>query len=183
MDKSEAEIDALVIRAQNGDKESFGVLYDTYVNQVYRFIFFRVTSEAVAEDITSEVFFKTMKHLGKYQKKDSMPFSAWLFRIAKNVLVDHYRKNVPLDEIPETVVDESSTADATEKTSTSVDRRRIMSALKNLPEMQAQAIILKYFSEQKNSEIATVLGKSETAIRILQSRGLKKLRDSLEAEK
>ncbi len=181
MQDDEAVLDALVARAQNGDKEAFGELYDMFLNAIYRYIFFRVSSEAVAEDLTSEVFFKTLKNLEKYQKKDSMPFSAWLFRIAKNVLVDHYRQDVPLEEIPETIADESGTADAQEKTITDIDHGRIMKALKTLPEMQAQAIILKYFSDQKNSEIANVLDKSETAIRILQSRGLKKLRDSLES--
>ena len=182
MDRSEAEIDALVKQAQAGDKAAFGELYDCFLNSIYRYIFFRVSSQAVAEDLTSEVFFKTVKHLDKYQKQDSMPFSAWLFRIAKNVLVDHYRKDVPFEEIPEAYEDDSEIADTREQTETSVDRNRIMSALQSLPEMQAQAIILKYFSDQKNSEIAATLGKSETAIRILQSRGLKKLRDSLEAD-
>ncbi len=181
MQVDEAKIDALVVRAQDGDKEAFGELYDYFLNVIYRFIFFRVSSEAIAEDLTSDVFFKTIKNLDKYQKKDNMPFSAWLFRIAKNILVDHYRKEVPLEEIPETYVDESDIANTPEKTVTNIDHGRIMTALKSLPEMQAQAIILKYFSDQKNSEIATVLDKSETAIRILQSRGLKKLRDSLEA--
>lgn len=182
MQRSEEEIDTLVTAAQNGDKVAFGELYDQFLNPIYRFLFFRVSSEPMAEDLAAEVFFKAIKHLKKYQKKENMPFAAWLFRIAKNVLIDHYRKHVPLEEIPETHIDDSDLANAKQGTVLGIERRRIFAALAKLPEMQAQAIILKYFSDQKNSEIALVLEKSETAIRILQSRGLKKLRDFLQYE-
>lgn len=182
MSLQEAEIDTLVIRAQQGDSAAFGQLYDHFIVMVYRYLYFRVSSEPIAEDLTAEVFFKALKHIKKYQKHDNMPFSAWLFRIAKNQLVDHYRKHVPLEEISETQEDESALADTRVMTVGNMDRKRILSAIKELPEMQAQAIVLKYFSDRKNSEIAAVLGKSETAVRILQSRGLRRLKDLLEFE-
>jgi len=180
MKQSEQQIDILVLEAQNGCKDSFGYIYDQFLEPIYRYIFLRVSSVGIAEDLTGEVFFKALKSLKKYKKRKNLPFSAWLFRIAKNILVDHYRKHLVTDEIPETIVDESNMADSKKKTNLGIEKKRILTAIQELPEMQAQAITLKYFSDLKNSEISQILEKSETAIRILQSRGLKKLRNLLE---
>jgi RNA polymerase sigma-70 factor (ECF subfamily) len=182
MERSEEEIDILVEQAQNGISQSFGELYDIYLEPVYRYIFFRVSSQSVAEDITGEIFFKALNNLKKYKKRQNMPFAAWLFRIAKNMLVDHYRKQIHVEELSEEQTDEAVHADSTKQATGSLDKNRIVHALKELPEMQAQAIVLKYFSDRSNAEIAAVLEKSETAVRILQSRGLKKLKDLLETK-
>ncbi len=178
-----AHIDELVIKAQDGCKNSFGALYDIYLDAIYRYIFFRVSSTQVAEDLTGEVFFKVLKSLKKYKKRKNMPFSAWLFRIAKNIIIDYYRKQLHTEEIPESLIDESETADSQKETVLTIEKKRLLMGIKQLPEMQAQSIILKYFSDLKNSEISQVLEKSETAVRILQSRGLKRLREILNETK
>lgn len=180
MEKTQEEIDVLVQKAQNGKREAFASLYDLFVTPVYKYIFFRVSSSDIAEDLTSEVFFRVLRGLKGYKKQKNMPFSAWVFRIAKNILIDYYRKSVPTEEIPENIIDESREADSTQKTETDIERERIEKALKLLPDMQSQALALKYFSDRKNTEIAAILEKSETAVRILQSRGLKKLKSLLE---
>jgi len=167
MNTNEKQIDILVLEAQNGCSDSFGELYDQFLDPIYRYIYLRVSSVEVAEDLAGEVFFKALKSLKKYKKRKNLPFSAWLFRIAKNILIDHYRKHVALDEIPETIPDESSDADSKKKTNIGIEKKRILTAIQELPEMQSQAIALKYFSELKNQEIAQVLEKSETAVRIL----------------
>ncbi|QQS59165.1 sigma-70 family RNA polymerase sigma factor [Candidatus Peregrinibacteria bacterium] len=175
------DIDHWVIKARDGDREAFGKLYDHFLDPIYRYIVFRVSSRETAEDITADVFLKTLRNLNSYQKREGMPFSAWLFRIAKNALIDYYRKNIPSEEIPEDFSDESSHSHADRETSLNIEKRRLLFGLRQLPDMQSQAIALKYFSERSNEEIGAILGKSETAVRILQSRGLKKLREYLSA--
>lgn len=175
----EVDIDSRVLQAQNGNREAFGEVYDYFLDSVYRYIAFRVSSRETAEDITADVFLKTLRNLQKYKKQEGMPFSAWLFRIAKNALIDHYRKNVSSEEIPEDTFDESTHAHADRETILNIEKNRLLAGIRELPDMQAQAIVLKYFSERSNEEIGVILGKSETAVRILQSRGLKKLREHL----
>jgi RNA polymerase sigma-70 factor (ECF subfamily) len=109
-----------------------------------------------------------------------MPFAAWLFRIAKNNVIDFYRKNNETVEINEEVIDESVRAETERETERHIDKKRILRAMKELPEMQSHAIALKYFAERSNTEIAAILEKSETAVRILLSRGLKKMGDILQ---
>lgn len=183
MNTNEEKIDILVLEAQNGCNESFGELYDQFLEPIYRYIYLRVSSVEIAEDLAGEVFFKALRSLKKYKKRKNLPFSAWLFRIAKNILIDHYRKHMVVDEIPETIPDESDSADSKKETSLGIEKKRMLKAIQELPEMQSQAIVLKYFSDLSNPEIAQILEKSETAVRILQSRGLKKLRELLDETK
>jgi RNA polymerase sigma-70 factor (ECF subfamily) len=180
MDFSAEQIDVLVKKAQNGNKEAFGKIYDIFLDGIYKYIFFRVSNQEVAEDITSDVFFKALRNLKKYKKKGDMPFAAWLFRIAKNNVIDFYRKNNETVEINEEVIDESVRAETERETERHIDKKRILRAMKELPEMQSHAIALKYFAERSNTEIAAILEKSETAVRILLSRGLKKMGDILQ---
>ena len=107
-----------------------------------------------------------------------MPFSAWLFRIAKNALVDYYRKKITPEELSEEIRDERIKIES--ETEEKIDRKRLLSAIKKLPKAQGESLILRFFSDRSNAEIAAVLGKSETAVRILQSRGLRKLKDIIE---
>lgn len=182
MDFSADQIDVLVQKAQNGNKEAFGKIYDIFLDSVYKYIFFRVNTQEIAEDITSDVFFKVLRNLKKYTKKTNLPFSAWLFRIAKNSIIDFYRQKSETLEINEEIADESSRGETKRATERDIDKKRILQAMKKLPEMQAQAIALKYFSERSNAEIAAILEKSETAVRILLSRGLRKMGDMLQRE-
>ena len=179
MKQREIDIDGLVQSSQWGDQDAFTELYDHFMPLVFRYIRARVSTEQLAEDITSDVFLKLVNNLQKYKKKKAMPFGAWLFRIAKNTLIDHYRRHHDADEIAEDVADESINADTTADTKQHVERDRLIVAIAKLPKMQADAVSLKYFSERTNAEIAIILEKSETAVRILQSRGLKKLKTLL----
>jgi len=177
---SNEQIDALVKKAQSGNREAFGKLYDVFLHPIYKYVSFRIPQQEMAEDITSDIFFKVLKKLHTYGKKTNMPFSAWLFRIAKNTIIDFYRKQKPLEEIPEDFFDVNMHTER--EVEHTFLKKRILKAMKRLPETQSHAIALKYFSERTNREIADILGKSETAVRILLSRGLKKLADILEKE-
>jgi len=174
---SAEQINTLVSAAQSGDEQAFGELYDYFLPLVFRFVRLRCNDEALAEDITSDIFFKMLRALPRFKVQKNVSFPAWLFRIAKNTLIDSYRRACPTNELNDETPD---LRQATEReTELHLHKARLVAAIDNLPAMQGQAIILKYFSELKNSEIAAVLDKSETAVRILQSRGLKKLQTLL----
>ncbi len=176
-------IDSLVIRAQKGDMDSFSLLYDELLDPIFRFCFFKVNSREIAEDITSEVFLNVWKKLESYKKTDNLQFSSWVFRIAHNKVMDFFRRNKETLELNEEVENDLSTYnEGVKKIANDLLRKELMQYLKQIPAQQAESIILKYFSELENSEIAEVMEKTETAVRILQSRGIKTIRAFMETQ-
>lgn len=173
-------IDNLVVSSQNGDSDAFTLLYEEYLTSIYRFCIFRLPSQEIAEDITSEVFLTVWKNIKLYKKTESIPFSAWVFRIAQNKIIDFFRKNHETCELLEDlfVVDENS-ENSRKEVENFYLRKELQKALSHIPESQAESLILKYFSDLDNKEIAQIMGKSETAVRILQSRGIKALKPLL----
>lgn len=168
------DIDQLVELSKAGDSQAFGQIYDELVKPVYRYIYYRVAQE-VAEDLTEEAFFKAWQNLKKY-KKGKHPFSSWLFRIAHNLVVDHYRKNQPVEEIDERTPVEGRAYDPKSQAQIKLTQVRIRKVIRKLPENYQQVIILRYINEMDHSEIARITGKSEGAVRTLQTRALDKLR-------
>lgn len=180
---SQKAIDSLVEKAQQGDVDAFSILYDQLLDPIFRFCFFKVSTKEIAEDITSDVFLTVWDKLSSYKKSDTIQFSAWVFRIAHNKLIDFYRKNNDTLELREELELPSTTfEESTKKIENEFLRKDLLLALESIPKTQAESIILKYFSELENHEIAEIMEKSETAIRILQSRGLKTLRTFLETQ-
>lgn len=180
---SQKAIDSLVEKAQQGDVDAFSILYDQLLDPIFRFCFFKVSTKEIAEDITSDVFLTVWDKLSSYKKSDTIQFSAWVFRIAHNKLIDFYRKNNDTLELREELELPSTTfEESTKKIENEFLRKNLLIALERIPKTQAESIILKYFSELENHEIAEIMEKSETAIRILQSRGLKTLRTFLETQ-
>ncbi len=173
-------IDELIIKSQNGDSDAFSLLYEEFLTPVYRFCVFRLPSQEIAEDITSEVFLSLWKNLKSYKKSENVPFSAWLFRIAQNKIIDFFRSQKNTEELNEEiyVIDERAETSRKEVENFYL-RKELQKALSLIPETQAESLILKYFSDLENKEIASIMGKSETAVRILQSRGIKALKPLL----
>lgn len=171
-------IDGLVKRCQDGDNEAFGEVYDIYLDEIYRFVFYKVSHKELAEDLTEDTFFKAWTKIDSYKKTD-VKFSAWLYRIANNTIIDHLRKEkVHIEEIVEEIKDERmNTKDLTEE---SLNQQMLQRALKTLPDSQREVVILKYVNDQTNSEIAYTINKSETAVRTLLSRGIAKLKETIE---
>ena len=173
--KNEKKIDGLIKKAQEGDTNSFGEIYDIYLNNIYQFIFYKVTHKEIAEDLTEESFFKAWVNLKKY-KKQSCPFSSWLYRISNNTVIDYLRKEkIKTEELMDEMPDKNMSAkkDAEQY----YNQKLLKKALSKLPNTQKEVIILKYINELKNKEIALILKKSDTAVRILISRALKKLKE------
>ncbi len=181
MDKDKREqLDALVKRAQDGDTQAFGNIYDELVKPVYRYIFYRV-AENIAEDLTEETFLKVWQNLKKY-KKTKHPFSSWVFRIAHNLVVDYYRKNHVTNEISEELPDTQESNNPEHKVNIKLTQIRLKKVIRHLPDNYKEVIILKYVNDFNNKEISDTIGKSEATVRTIQFRALKKLRAMLSEE-
>lgn len=175
------DIGPLVELAQKGDAEAFGKIYDELVKPIYRYIYCRVDQQ-IAEDLTEETFLKAWQNLSKY-KQGKHPFSAWVFRIAHNLICDYYRKNETSSEIDENTADTKTDASPSYQLNIKLNELKLRKALNKLPENYQQVIVLKYINEEENSVIAKVIGKTEGAVRTLQFRALEKLRHLLGEKK
>jgi RNA polymerase sigma-70 factor, ECF subfamily len=175
------DLGKLVELAKKGDTEAFGKIYDALVKPVYRYIYYRVSPQ-IAEDLTEEAFLKAWQNLSKY-KSGATPFSAWVFRIAHNLVCDHYRKNEVSSEIDENLADTKTDAMPSYHLNVRLNQVKLRQAINSLPENYQQVILLKYINEEENDVIAQVIGKSEGAVRTLQFRALEKLRSLLEEKR
>jgi RNA polymerase sigma-70 factor (ECF subfamily) len=164
----------LVQRAQAGDTEAFGYLYDGFIERIYRYVFFRVTDEQTAEDLTSQVFTKAWEKLDRY-KPSGAPFIAWLYTIARNIVIDYYRtrkETVDLDQAVSIAHDGTPPEDQVEL---HFEIEVLREALQQLTEDQQQVVVLKFINGLSTEEIAEQLGKRTGAIRALQMRALQSL--------
>ncbi len=171
----------LVDLAKKGNTDAFGMIYDELVKPIYRYIYYRVDPQ-IAEDLTEDTFLKVWQNLSKY-KKGKVPFSAWVFKIAHNLVCDYYRKNQIITEIDEDSPDNNEQTNPAHQINVKFNQIKLRQAIKKLPENYQQIIILKYINEEDNVTISKVIEKSEGAVRTLQFRALEKLRSLLEEKK
>jgi len=168
----------LISQASEGNAEAFGVLYEKYIGQIYNYIYFRTSNGKDAEDICSRVFLRALNHIEKYEDR-GYPFSAWLYRIAHNLVVNWYRDSDRSDETSladqyPTPVIEGSVEERIEKKDES---ERLMSIINDLPEDRKELLILKHVEELTNTEIGQIMDRTEGAIKALYHRTLESLRD------
>ncbi|HEX4216123.1 MAG TPA: sigma-70 family RNA polymerase sigma factor [Candidatus Dormibacteraeota bacterium] len=163
----------LVERAKE-DPGAFGELYDRYFLQIYRFVYTRVRDQAVAEDVTSEVFMKALRAIGRYQDT-GRPFSAWLYQIAVNAVADSFRASRPSEDIDEQH-DLSDGASLEETAAQRDELRRIWRLVERLPRPQRTAMVLKFQHDMKIEDIASAMGKSPGAVKLLIHRGTTRVR-------
>ena len=172
----------LVLKAQDGDAEAFGRIYDGYVERIYRFVFFRVDDQQTAEDLTSQVFLKAWSNLDRFEFTRT-PYIAWLYTIAHNTVIDHYRTRKVTTALEDVQLSQPDDAEAVEnQIDLTVEMQTIKAAMQSLTEDQQQVLHLRFIEGMSNTEIAQQLGKREGAIRALQMRGLQALAKQL-AEK
>jgi RNA polymerase sigma-70 factor (ECF subfamily) len=167
----------LIKKAASGDEQAFARLYDNYVDEVYRFVLHRVGNEQTAEDLTSQVFLKAWDNLGRYKVRGS-PFGAWLFQIARNSVIDHYRmykETLPLE--PAALMTPDPTANVAREVEKRLEGEWLRSVLQNLTDDQKEVLTLKFINGLKTKEIAKIMGKGQGAIRALQMRALQALAD------
>jgi len=170
----------LVLQAQAGNSEAFGQLYDAYMERIYRFVYFRVEDQQTAEDITSQVFLKAWNNLDRFQFSRT-PYLAWLYTIAHNAVIDHYRTRKVSTALDDVRLSQPDHAEAVENDiDLSVEMQSVRAAMQALTDDQQKVLTLKFIEGMSNTEIARHLGKREGAIRALQMRGLQALAKQLE---
>jgi len=172
----------LLERAQAYDPVALGEIYDRYAPRIYNYVYYRLGDAELAEDLTASVFLKMLEAI-QSAKAWRVSFSGWLYRIAHNMVVDHFRRRLKERELPldeRLVAADDNPERAAEAALTS---ERLREAVNRLTYDQAQVIILKFVEGMSNAEVAQILGKTEGAIKSLQYRALAALRRQLEADK
>jgi RNA polymerase sigma-70 factor (ECF subfamily) len=170
----------LVDRAQKGDRQALEELYLIHFDRIYSYLHVSVGNRHDAEDLTTQTFLKMLESINKFRWQ-SAPFSAWLFRIAHNLAMDHFRASrrwQPEEEVPEPDADESTSAE--EGAFESIGRKSMLELIDELSGEQQQVLTLKFVFNFSNAEAATILGKTEGAIKSLQHRALVSLQKQLE---
>ncbi|MDQ1683553.1 MAG: polymerase sigma-70 factor, subfamily [Frankiaceae bacterium] len=168
----------IVSRAQSGDPNAFGELYDRYVDVVYRYIYYRVSNATLAEDLTSETFLRALRRITSYtwQGRD---FGAWLVTIARNLIADHfksgrYRMEVATSDLVEAGADRREEGPENEVLA-SITNEALLEAVKRLNPEQQECVSLRFLQGMSVAETAAIMGKNEGAIKALQYRAVKSL--------
>lgn len=173
--------EAALARAAQGDGEAFGVLYERYVSRIYTYIYYRTGNSEEAEDLTARVFYRAMHHIGNYRHR-GLPFSAWLYRIAHNLVANWHRDNSRRKEVPldETVVGWYLVDHPERQLLESEEQERLLKVIRCLPADRQQLLILKFVEHYSNAEIGKIMGRSEGAVKSLYHRTLLNLREEYE---
>lgn len=182
-DKMALSDDEVIHLATLGDKDAFSILYQKYINKIYTYIFYRTGNANDAEDLTARVFYRALGHIKSYQQK-GIPFSAWLYRIAHNIVANWHRDNSRRREVSlEDHLEIAQKDDYPENTLVHAQMaENLMANIRRLPSDRQQLIILKFVERLSNSEVATIMGRSEGAIKSLYHRTLTTLRFYIEKD-
>lgn len=172
--------DDTLTRASTGDRDAFGRLYEQYVDRIFNYVYYRTGNTHDAEDLTARVFQRAMNHIKNYTDR-GVPFSAWLYRIAHNLVANWHRdrsrrQEIPLDELPVL----PTKGDHPERNLVrSQEQGALLRLIRRLPPERQTLLILKFVENMSNAEIGEVMGRSEGAVKSLYHRTLLSLRDQL----
>ena len=175
-----ADLRRLVEFAQQGDREALEALYLLHFDRIYSYLHMSVGNRHDAEDLTTQTFLKMLEAIGRFRWR-SAPFSAWLFRIAHNLAMDHFRATrrwQPEEEVPEP--DGAAESSAEDDALQSIGRQSMLELIESLSHDQQQVLTLKFVFNFSNAEAATILDKTEGAIKSLQHRALASLQRQLD---
>lgn len=161
---------------QAGDAESFGVLYDRYIRKIYDYIYFRVSHRETAEDLTSKTFLKALEHLSSFNLGGGT-FQAWLYRIARNTVTDHWRTKKTEDSIDDHYELRSSEPSPADRIDAKRKLERVERYMKTLSAEQREIVMLRVSGGLSYREIAQIMGKSEAACKMAFSRSVALLRN------
>ena len=162
-------------------KAAFGQLYETFYTRIFNYVYYRTGNVEDAEDLTARIFERAMKHIGRYENQ-GVPFSAWLYRIAHNLVANWHRDNsrrkiISIDDVSQWRVSDDTPEFVTQLMQ---DRDVLLSAIRRLPADRQELLILKFVERLPNSEIGDIMGRSEGAIKSLYHRTLLALREDLQ---
>ena len=170
--------DTALTEAAKGDKQAFGILYERYLDRIYNYIYYRTGNSHDAEDLTSRVFIRAMRHIQNYRDQ-GLPVSAWLYRIAHNLVANWHRDNSRRKEIPleDGLIVRNFELQPEQEIVKGEDQDQLLNVLRKLPADRQQLLILKFVDHLSNSEIGQIMGRSEGAVKSLYHRTLNTLRD------
>ena len=177
--ESTEHVRELVARGQQGDREALEELYLIHFDRIYSYLHVSVGNRHDAEDLTTQTFLKMLEKIGSF-KWQSAPFSAWLFRIAHNLAMDHFRARrrwQPEEEVPEPPGEEEPSAELTAMQT--IGRESMLKLIDHLSPEQQQVLTLKFVFNLPNAEVAAILDKTEGAIKSLQHRALVSLQKQI----
>lgn len=182
MDLPEPEYkeDAILVRASQGDKDAFGELYEHYTERIFNYVYYRTGNVHDAEDLTARVFQRAMNHIRNYTDR-GVPFSAWLYRIAHNLVANWHRdrsrkQEIPLDDVP--ILPARGDHPETNLVRTE-QQDALLRLIRQLPSERQNLLILKFVENMSNAEIGQIMGRSEGAVKSLYHRTLLALRDDI----
>lgn len=170
----------LVARAIKRDVIAFGLLYEAYLDRIYRYVYYRLGSSTEAEDLTEQVFLKAWEAIDRYEARGT-PFTAWLYRMAHNLVIDHYRgrrATTPIEDVDESSLDVEDITGAVES---ALEAEEVREAIRCLSPDHQQLIVLRFIEGLSHGEVAKIIGKSEGAARVIQFRALQALGKVLES--
>ena len=177
--ESTEHVRELVERGQQGDRDALEELYLIHFDRIYSYLHMSVGNRHDAEDLTTQTFLKMLESLNKFRFR-SAPFSAWLFRIAHNLAMDHFRaarRWQPEEEVPEPPGQEELSAE--DEALHSIGRQSMLELIEGLSHEQQQVLTLKFVFNFGNAEVATILGKTDGAVKSLQHRALVSLQKQM----
>lgn len=180
MPEPEFNEEDVLSRASQGDREAFGLLYERYIERIFNYVYYRTGNLHDAEDLTARVFQRAMNHIHNYTDR-GVPFSAWLYRIAHNLVANWHRdrsrrQEIPLDDLP-IVPSKDDRPEATLLRSQEQDA--LLRLIRQLPSERQTLLILKFVENLSNAEIGQIMGRSEGAVKSLYHRTLLALRDQV----
>jgi RNA polymerase sigma-70 factor (ECF subfamily) len=165
----------LVAKIQAGQLDQFMALYDSYMDKIYRFLLYRINHRETAEDLTSQTFLKAFDAIGSFDVSKGT-FQAWLYKIAYNLLVDHYRKSKPTLDL--VYAEQTASNDKSEQLAEEYfNQKQVKELLQSLPEATQELIILRIWEELPYVEISKILNKSEDSLKMQFSRAISSLRN------
>ncbi len=175
--------DAVLVARAKAEGEAFGVLYERYVKKIYNYMYYRTGNERDAEDLTARVFQRALAHLEHYTER-GLPFSAWLYRIAHNLVANWHRdqgrhKVLPLEHVASQELQALGAERPEAMTETRQEREALRQAVRRLPGERQELLILKFVERLSNAEIGAIMNRSEGAVKSLYHRTLLALRDEL----
>ncbi len=165
----------IVSKCQAGDSDAFAVLYDAYIDSIYRFIYYRTMHRQTAEDLVSQTFCKALENISSFNRGKGA-FRSWLYSIARNLVIDHYRTRKHTEDI-DTVWGLSSDEDIARETDNLRELERVTQHLGKIPPQQREIIIFRLWDQLSYYEIAQITGKSEASCKMAFSRAIVRLRE------
>jgi RNA polymerase sigma-70 factor (ECF subfamily) len=175
-----ADEQALVERAKT-DPEAFGILYERYVQKIYNYVYYRVGNHHDAEDLTARTFYRAMDHIGQFTQR-GVPFSAWLYRIAHNLMANWHRdrQRHQVVALEDAALNLEQAEEPQQMAELEEEKDRLLVTIRCLPPERQQLLILKFAEGLSNAEIGRIMGRSEGAIKSLYYRTLVSLREMLQ---